>query len=60
MIQLVIQLNEQTGAINVNGPITNKILCYGILKMAEQAIAEFKPGEGKIALVNPPILVPKS
>lgn len=60
MIQMTIQFNEQTGAINVNGPIANKVLCYGILEIAKQAIADFKPNDSKIALVNPPILVPKS
>jgi hypothetical protein len=36
-IQLVISMDE-TGSVNVNGPIQNLLLCYGLLEMAKVAI----------------------
>lgn len=38
--QLTITLNER-GQINVQGPIQNKLMCYGLLELAKDAIAEF-------------------
>lgn len=37
-IQITITLDEN-GAISVNGPLENPILCYGLLVMAKDAIA---------------------
>jgi hypothetical protein len=37
-IQLTITLDDN-GAINVNGPIDNPLVCYGLLVMAKDAIA---------------------
>jgi len=36
-IQLMISMDE-TGSVNVNGPIQNLLLCYGLLEMAKVAI----------------------
>jgi hypothetical protein len=30
-----------SGQIKVDGPIHNKLLCYGMLKMAEEAVRDF-------------------
>lgn len=38
--QLIITLMAD-GSINVNGPIKNKHLCYGLLECAKDAIREF-------------------
>ena len=40
-IQLIIQLDE-AGKISVNGPLDNKVLCYGLLESAKEAIRDFK------------------
>jgi hypothetical protein len=34
---------DQSGQVLVTGPLENKILCLGMLKMAENAIINFKP-----------------
>lgn len=38
--QLIITLMPD-GSINVNGPIKNKHLCYGLLECAKDAIREY-------------------
>lgn len=40
-IQLVITLNPD-GQLSLSGPIQNKILCYGLLGRARDAIKDFK------------------
>lgn len=35
-----IMLDTKTGAVNVNGPIGDKVMCYGMLQMAHEAIYE--------------------
>ena len=39
-IQLVITLDPRTNAINVSGPIDNKVLSYGLLAIAHDIIHE--------------------
>jgi len=36
------------GRVNVNGPVADKILCFGVLELAKKAIMDFKP-----ALIQP-------
>lgn len=31
------------GNVNVSGPIENKVLCYGLLEMAKDAIRRYNP-----------------
>jgi len=38
---LTIEFDENS-AVKVSGPIDNKILCYGMLEMARDAIKDFK------------------
>lgn len=38
-IQLIIELDAQ-GSIHVGGPIHDKVLCYGLLEAAKDAIRE--------------------
>lgn len=45
-IQLVITFNQRTGAINVTGPIENKVLSMGLLELAKAAVIDYKPGQG--------------
>jgi hypothetical protein len=35
---LTITLDQLSGALNVNGPIQNALLCYGMLEAAKDAI----------------------
>ncbi len=37
-ISLVIEWDTLTGGIDVKGPVANKTVCYGMLKMAEKLI----------------------
>jgi hypothetical protein len=39
-VQLTITLHEQ-GGVDVSGPISNPILCYGLLEMGRDALKEF-------------------
>jgi hypothetical protein len=46
---LKITLNQSTGAVQVDGPIGNPLLCMGMLEMAKQAIHDFvKANAGRI------------
>lgn len=42
-IQIVITLDPATNRVNVAGPVTDKVLCYGMLGMAHDAIKDFNP-----------------
>ena len=57
--QLTITLNEQ-GQIGVNGPIDNRLLCYGLLDMAREAIYNHgKQSENRIQPVPPGLVLPR-
>jgi len=53
MVELKITADEQ-GNVQVSGPIANKMLCYGMLAMAHDAIRDFaaKQAESRIAVVG--------
>jgi hypothetical protein len=61
VIEFVIQLNPETGQIQVRGPLTDRMLCYGMLAMAQEIIAkqaaEVKPGPAS-TLVVPTLAFP--
>jgi len=40
-LQLVITMDQMTGAVNVTGPIQNAALCYGMIELAKDAIRKF-------------------
>lgn len=42
------------GNVNVNGPIANKVLCYGLLELAKDAIRRYNPER----IVRPSLVVP--
>lgn len=48
--QIVIHLLTD-GSVQVNGPINDKVLCFGLLEVAKITIANHKPAEQ--ALVQP-------
>ncbi len=56
-LTLTIKLTS-AGAINVSGPIDNKILAYGLLEAAREAIADHHAKLSKSAIV-PATMVPK-
>ncbi len=43
---IVIRLTKN--GIQVEGPIENKILCFGMLEMARQAVTNWRPDNGVI------------
>jgi hypothetical protein len=44
--------NPETGAITVNGPLHDKIFCFGLLEAAKMIVAQHQPAQ------QPPIVVP--
>ena len=47
---ITITFDMETGALNVNGPMQDKVLCYGMLELAKDVIR---------ATTTSPIEVPK-
>lgn len=48
VVQLLIEWVPGSGEVAVQGPVGDKILCYGLLGMARDAIASWKPPETRI------------
>ena len=44
------------GGVTINGPLHDKILCFGLLKMAEVLVAEYKP-ENQRQIVIPQLKI---
>lgn len=38
IISLVLEFNQQTGELRLTGPITNKLLSFGLLEMAKDIV----------------------
>lgn len=53
-IRLIVTLSED-GKVNVNGPLTDKILCYGLLEAAKDAVKNFSLEKSNIVR---PIVMP--
>ena len=51
MVKLEIMMDEQ-GRVAVNGPIGNKVMCYGLMMAAMDAVRNYKPGEPHIDVVG--------
>jgi len=51
--QLVIVLNAD-GTLGVNGPVENKMLVYGMLEMAKDAVRDFNKNSQKKIVELPP------
>lgn len=43
MIKLEITLDPRTGQVTINAPLQDKILCLGVLAMAERLVHEYDP-----------------
>ena len=50
VLTLTIRLDMSTGNVQLEGPITDKILCYGMLERARDVVKDFDPNR-KPALV---------
>lgn len=50
-IQLIITVMPD-GKVNLAGPITNRMFCYGLLKMAEEILYDFSKAQ-KVDLIKP-------
>lgn len=55
-IRLVVEMLPD-GRVTVSGPIDNKLLCYGLLESAKDAIRDYIVANAK--LVQPVALVPR-
>lgn len=53
MIELHITYNEETGNVNVNGPIANKGLCYLMLECAKDAVKDHVDRMQQLKVVAP-------
>lgn len=58
-IQFLIQIDD-AGRCNVNGPIENKILCYGILDVAKEAVAEYHRKKAENLIQPASLIVPEN
>ena len=43
VIEFDIRFEIRTGKVEVNGPLNNKVLCYGILEAAKELVREYNP-----------------
>ena len=57
LVTLTISYNPQTGQIAVNGPLDQKVLCYGLLEAARDTIKDLKPQPGN-GLTLPHLQIP--
>lgn len=60
VVEITIRVDDN-GNVNVSGPISNKLMCYGMLELARDAIKNFaeKQAASPIVPVNGPLLVPR-
>ena len=49
-VTLAIHLDLGTGGVRVEGPINDRILCYGMLEVARDQIKDFDPAKAAGAL----------
>lgn len=55
-IQLMITLDQQTGQIDIAGPIENKVLCLGLLSFAERLVQDYQAPQ---KLIQPAVGIPR-
>ena len=46
-ITIVLTLDPATGALHFSGPMTNKLLVYGVLELAKEMVAAYDPSKAK-------------
>jgi hypothetical protein len=57
-VQLIITMNE-SGGINVSGPIQNALLCFGLLEMAKVAILDHAEQNKRLVQPATGVVLPK-
>ena len=57
-VQLIITMDD-AGSVNVNGPIKNQLLCYGLLEMAKIAITDHVKQNQRIVQPVSGVMLPK-
>lgn len=59
MVELLISMDPQTGAVQLQGPLDNAVLCLGLLDMARDLVHERrKQAPERPRLVLPPAAGP--
>ena len=60
-VALVIRFDPATGSVNVEGPLDQRLFCYGLLEMAREIILKraSNPSDHAILKAKSPILVPQ-
>ena len=56
-VKLVISFDPATGQVNVNGPINDKLFCFGLLELAKEAVTKYCTQQAKQIMVARPIPV---
>ena len=51
MVKIEIEMDDQ-GRVSFNGPLGNKVLCYGLLQVAADIVRNAKMPESQIAVVG--------
>jgi len=59
MVTLTISLDQQTGAVQVNGPLHDRVLCYGLLGIAHEILTRQHEQMSESGNGKPVIVVPK-
>jgi hypothetical protein len=55
-LTLTIAMNPETGQVDVNGPIGDRIFCFGLMELAKEAINNHaKDQQSRILLARPKI-----
>lgn len=58
--QLVITL-EDNGQLNVNGPLDNLLMCYGMLQLAKDSIKDYAVSkQNRVQLAPAGVVLPKA
>lgn len=42
-IVITVTFSTRDGSVNVNGPVADKVFCYGVLEMAKDAVRRYNP-----------------
>jgi hypothetical protein len=58
VVTLTISFDQTSGAIGVNAPVQNIMLCYGMLEMARQTIQNFAAEAAKERRILPANVLP--
>lgn len=45
---------ERDGSISVNGPLTNPVLCYGLLESGKDAVRRYAAEQSEKRIITPP------